>query len=108
MFRVVVAAVVAAVADCAAVEPCRSHRRRLAFTRYVELLAWEDSRIERGILLVSVYTVSVLAILLCAFFNVVYGIRFTSKDDNRWITSVWYATVSGTRHWRLRLGVALC
>ena len=63
--------------------------------RFEELKVWESLNFERTVLRTAVYLLLAVVALLCAFYNIIYGIQFSARDNDQWLISVCISLAGG-------------
>ena len=70
-------------------------RKKTLQSRFDELRVWESLNFERTVLRTAVYFLAVIMSVICAYFNLIYGVRFSAADNIHWMTSSLISLVSG-------------
>jgi hypothetical protein len=73
----------------------RNYRLQIMRNRSEELDMWNGLAVERRILRAMVYLVLVVVMATCAYFNLLYGVVFTSAQNSQWISAVFTALLMG-------------
>jgi hypothetical protein len=81
---------------CGACTTCcdRYYRKEQMNDRSKELAIWEAA-FERRMLRAVVYVITLIFIAFFGFINLIFGVKFTSAQNNAWLTSVGIGAVSG-------------
>lgn len=75
---------------------CRATHDRTVDYRHEELGTWEALDTERAVLRSLVYVLLLVVACITAFFNVLYGVTFNSRDNRSWINGVLVGLITGT------------
>ena len=73
----------------------RSHKQRTVADRALEFSAWQRLALERAVLITSVYLVAVMLIVVAAYFCVLYGVEFTARQNDVWLTASLMGIIAG-------------
>lgn len=79
--------------------------------RVAELTAWEESTLERSMMVNATYIIAFAAIALFVFIDIVYSARFSATENHWWLITMLCSIIMGV--WRLpqetcRAAVLLC
>jgi hypothetical protein len=73
----------------------RTIRSRKNDHRAEEWGAWESAASERKLMRAVVYAMVLVLTLLTAFFNLIYGVKFSASQNKAWMTSVLLGVFTG-------------